>query len=126
MIPNFRIVERFRPTKNMHNMSTSNIFKHMLIRKQIFSNHAKNFVLMVYYLFYRISIEIGISVMTRAEAIAFISINSLIVFSVINQVARFLYDGSKWIYCIISKIVWIYYNIESIEEKKRLTDKIGL
>lgn len=95
-----------------------NIYKHKLVSRKFDRNPFKNFVLISYFLFYRISLELGISMMTTYESGVFFIIIILMLFSFINQGSRLVFRAGKNLIHFILEIIWIYKNIEEIKKLK--------
>lgn len=107
-MPNFATSEMAR------SRSILNTFKHRLARREVYGSYAKDFCLMTYLLLYRISLELGISILTPAEAVVVSILYLVIAFSVVNQGTRLLLTVLKSAYCLAVDMAWIYMNLDRI------------
>ncbi len=98
---------------------TLNVYKHKLISREFTKNPIKDFILITYFLFYRISLELGISLMTTTESFIFTAIILLMLFSFINQGSRLLFQVFKRLILFVLEIIWIVKNIEKIRKLKQ-------
>jgi hypothetical protein len=115
MFPRFKVSDSAVDGKMIRNKSMLNIFKHMLVKKEVYSNPAKNFCLMIYLLLYRISLEIGISVLTPTEAVIMSVLYLVVIFSAVNQGSRVLFTVLKKACCLAADMLWIYMNLDEIK-----------
>lgn len=120
MFSRFKVSDSVVDVKTIRNKSMLNVFKHMLIKKEVYSNPAKNFCLMIYLLLYRISLEIGISILNPPEAVVVSTLYLIVIFSAVNQGSRLLFTTLKRMYYLTTDMVWIYSNLEKI---KRIMEK---
>lgn len=97
------------------------VYKHMLMQKKRMNSTFKNFLMLVYFLCYRISVELGTCELTWTENVIVTIFLVMVVFSLINQGARLI----CYIFTILSRITveafWIYTHIE--EARKLMKDK---
>lgn len=111
----FKISDSIPDRRTIGGRSIFNTSKHMLSRKEVYGNQAKDFCLMIYLFLYRISLEIGISILTPVEAVVMSALYLVIAFSVINQGAKLLFTILHSVYSLTTDIVWIYTNLDRIK-----------
>lgn len=114
MLPIFKVSDTPVNRRMIRNRSMLNIFKHMLAKKEVYSNPVKNFCLVIYLLLYRISLELGISLLTPAESVVVSALYLMIIFSAVNQGSRILFAVLTKAFYIVADIVWIYMNLDEI------------
>lgn len=112
----FQIVENFKLEKTAKNKSIFNVFKHMLMQKKVTNSILKNFFIMIYFMYYRISLEFGLVELSIPETIIVNSILLLILFSLLNQGSRFIYSILKVLYNFTVEMIWIYKNLDKIRK----------
>lgn len=112
----FKIINEFKADKFIRNKSKLNILKHMLLQKKVTHSVVKNFFLMIYFLYFRISLELGTAMMTRLEAFIVNGIFTLILLATIDQGSRFLFSALVKLLGLIKEILWIYQNIEEVRK----------
>lgn len=74
----------------------------------------RNFFLIVYLLYYRYTVEFGISVMTFAEAAVVNTLAVLIIFSSINQGSRLIFYSCKWLIRLARVMIWAFRHMDKI------------
>lgn len=112
----FEQTEVFKLDKFVKDDSTFNIFKHMLMQKKVTNSSIKNFFMMIYFLYYRISLELGICMLSTIETIIVNFFLLLILFSSINQGSRLVFEALKKLAKATSECIWIYRNLDEIKQ----------
>lgn len=113
----FKIIEKFIPNKFVKSKGVFSIYKHMLMQKKVTSSSINNFLLMIYFLYYRISLNLGLIDLTTTECVIVNTILCLILYSMINQVSWFMFKFVKHTVIVVSEIWWIYSNIDEIRKQ---------
>lgn len=115
----FEIIEKYIPNEFVKSRGVFNIYKHMLMQKKVTHSSINNFLLMIYFLYYRISLNLGIIDLTMTESVIVNIILCLILYSMINQVSWFMFRFVKHTLVFVSEIWWIYSNIDEIRRNMK-------
>lgn len=115
----FEVVTEFNPGKHVRNTSILNIYKHMILQRVITPSTYKNFLLMIYFLYYRITLEFGISMLNRSEKLIVIVVFALMLFSFLNLWSRIIANVLKRVLVFTSDIIWIYKHIDEIKRLRK-------
>lgn len=118
MQPNFEIINEFKLDKFIRDKSATNTLKHMLLQRKATRSLFKNFILIIYFLYFRLSLEMGTAMLTTYEACIVNGVFVLIVIAVIDQGSRFLFSAIVKLFYFSKEIFWIYRNIDSIRKLK--------
>ena len=118
MQPRFEVINEFKIDKYIRNRTFCNILKHMLLQKKATKSLFKNFILIIYFLYFRLSLELGTAMLTVYEAFIVNGIFLLILIAVIDQGSRFLHSAVIKTFYISKELFWIYQNIEKIRKLK--------
>jgi hypothetical protein len=115
----FKQIGEFKADKFIRNMDKTNIFKHMLMQKKVTRSVLKNFFLMIYFLYLRLSLELGTAMLSRTEAFI-VNIFYLFIFlAVIEQFSRYIFSILAKMPGLFMEILWIYKNIDLIRKMER-------
>ena len=89
--------------------------KMLLFKKKPTDSIMKNFGLIIYLLYYRYKVELGISVLTPTESFIVNIIILFFVFSIWNQGILFLFDTFMWSYKFIKSCLYVYNHMEQFQ-----------
>ncbi|ELA41545.1 uncharacterized protein VICG_01409 [Vittaforma corneae ATCC 50505] len=114
----FKIAESFELDKTIKNKGMLNVYKHMLMQKKVTNSSLKNFLMIIYFLYYRISLELGLGELTTTEAVIVDIFLLMIVFSLVNQGSRFIFGMLVKSINFVREALWIYQHLEQIREMR--------
>lgn len=118
MADTFKIAESFELDKTVRNKGMFSIYKHMLMQKKVTSSPLKNFLMIVYFLYYRISLELGLCELTTTEAVIVDIFLLLIVFSLVNQGSRFIFGVFRKSMNFVWEAFWVYQHLDQIRKMR--------
>lgn len=118
MHTNFQVIDEFKADKNIRNRSKLNILKHMLLQKKATTSLFRNFILIIYFMYFRITLELGTAMLSTYEAFFANGFFVLILIACIDQGTRFLFSLLIKFWGIAKELFWIYQNIERIRQMK--------
>lgn len=95
----------------------SSIPKYLTTAKRPKNSPLKSFFLMIYLLYFRYTVELGISVLTYPEALIVNSLLGFLIFSVVNQGSRFIFNVFIWTWKLIKVFYWAYDNLGDEKSK---------
>lgn len=116
MLTKFKRTDCFELNKLVKNTSIFNVYKHMIMKKKASNSTFKNFLLVIYFLYYRISIELGLCMLNNTEKLILTTIGLLIIFSIINQGSRIIFLLTKRISRLAVELIWIYRHYDLIKD----------
>lgn len=118
MHTDFQIINEFKIDKYIRNRTKRNILKHMLLQKKATKSLFRNFILIIYFMYFRITLELGTAMLSGYEALFVNGFFVLILIACIDQGTRFLLSMLIKFCAIAKELFWIYQNIERIRELK--------
>jgi len=114
----FKATDTFQLDESVRRKSTLTVYRHMLMRKKAMHSTLKNFLMIVYFLYYRASVELGTCELTMTENFIVLIFLGMMLFSLVNQ-------GSRLIYWIVTRLIsaaveifWIYRHIDEIRRMR--------
>lgn len=107
-------------TKLIRDTSRFNIYKHRLMEKKATRSSKENFFIMIYFLYFKLSLILGTAILTKTEAWIVNMLILLIVMASVDQISRYLYCSLCDLIRTASDLLWIYLNIDKIRKLKEL------
>lgn len=99
--------------KNRTKLPWKNLPKFLITPQKLDRSVFKNFFLLIYLLYFRYTVEFGISVLTYPEAIAVNTILGFLLFSIVNQGSRFIFNAVIFLYKLARVVWWAYYHVDN-------------